>query len=143
MPGLKERFQLLRTHCLCICGSGSCWEDGEEARCHQGSQARCRGDGFNSDLHNIRTIANIARRLNIPGSGNMLEVVQETTPVILAEVDFRGGGAPHDGLSSFPERRARGSRPQGAHVASPSYIVMEHVPGIKINDTHTTSSSGL
>lgn len=45
---------------------------------------------FNSDLHNIRAVASMARRLNIPGSGNMLEVVEETTPVVLAEVDFVG-----------------------------------------------------
>jgi predicted unusual protein kinase regulating ubiquinone biosynthesis (AarF/ABC1/UbiB family) len=97
---------------------------------------------FTADLSNIRMIAKLACYLNLPGSSNMLEVVQETSPIVLGEVDFVGEAKR---TTSF--RRSLMDVPgvvvPRIHIASQTYIVMEYLPGIKINDTARLEAQGI
>jgi predicted unusual protein kinase regulating ubiquinone biosynthesis (AarF/ABC1/UbiB family) len=99
-------------------------------------------DLFASDLANIKLIARFARFLNLPGSGNMLEVVTETTPIVMGEVDFIG-----EARRATAFRRSLSDVP-GIIVprvlrASRSHIVMEYLPGTKITDVEALKAQGV
>ena len=97
---------------------------------------------FAADLSNIHMIATFACFLNLPGSSNMLEVVQETTPIVLGEVDFVGEArrtaAFRRSLSDVP-----GVVVPRIHIASRTFIVMDYLPGIKITDTARLQAQGI
>ncbi|GAQ92072.1 hypothetical protein KFL_009170020 [Klebsormidium nitens] len=97
---------------------------------------------FAADLSNIHTIASIACALNLPGSSNMLEVINETTPIVLGEVDFVGEArrttAFRRSLSDVP-----GVVVPRIHIASRRFIVMDYLPGTKITDVARLRAQGI
>lgn len=97
---------------------------------------------FASDLSNIHLIASFARALNLPGSSNILEVIAETTPIVLGEVDFVG-----EARRTTAFRRSLKDVPgivvPRIHLASNSLIVMEYLPGVKISDTEGLRALGI
>lgn len=97
---------------------------------------------FAADLSNIHMIASLACSLNLPGSSNMLEVINETTPIVLGEVDFVG-----EARRTTAFRRSLKDVPgvvvPRIHIASQNFIVMDYLPGTKITDVARLRAQGI
>lgn len=97
---------------------------------------------FAVDLSNIHMIASFARALNVPGSSNILEVITETTPIVLGEVDFVG-----EARRTTAFRRSLRDVPgiivPRIHLASNSFIAMEYIPGVKVTDVARLRAQGI
>lgn len=89
------------------------------------------------DLPLLLTVLYVAKALDVPGSANMLEIVRECAPMLLAELDLT--------LEAAAQRRLRRCLGPLAWVrvprvlaSAPDWLVAEYVPSRRITDAVPT-----